>query len=138
MTTSQLADPNVPEWRYPVRQEGYKIEADFGGRSLRQGGDGSSRKISFLEKFTAPILLNNRLAPPFGAAGGEPGACGRNYVLRVEGRQEDLSFVMSRVMHPGDVFVIETPGGGGCGKPVAEGPATISNPVVDGLASAHA
>ena len=54
MTTSQLADPEVLEWRYPVRQEGYKIEVDSGRRSLRQGGDGSNRKISFFEKFTAP------------------------------------------------------------------------------------
>jgi 5-oxoprolinase (ATP-hydrolysing) len=65
---------------------------------------------------TASILSNNRLVPPFGAAGGEPGTCGHNYVLRADGRKDELSFVASTDMHPGDVFVIETPGGGGYGK----------------------
>ena len=137
MTNSRLTDPEVLEWRYPVRLESYEIRANSGGRGRWHGGNGSIRKIRFLEKMTASILSNNRLVPPFGAAGGEPGACGRNYVLRVEGRQEELSFVASTDMHPGDVFVIETPGGGGYGKPVAEGPAALPGLVFNGLASAH-
>jgi 5-oxoprolinase (ATP-hydrolysing) len=74
------------------------------------------RKIRFLEGMTASILSNNRIVPPFGADGGEPGACGRNLVIRAGGQTEELGFVASVQMRPGDVFVIETPGGGGYGK----------------------
>ena len=65
---------------------------------------------------TASILSNNRIVPPFGTDCGEPGSCGRNSVIRSDGRTEELGFVASVEMHPGDVFVIETPGGGGYGK----------------------
>jgi 5-oxoprolinase (ATP-hydrolysing) len=116
MTNSRLTDPEILEWRYPVRLDSYEIRAGSGGRGQWHGGNGGIRKIRFLENMTASILSNNRLVPPFGAAGGEPGACGRNYVVRAEGRVEELSFVASTDMHPGDVFVIETPGGGGYGK----------------------
>jgi 5-oxoprolinase (ATP-hydrolysing) len=75
------------------------------------------RKIRFLEKMTASILSNNRIVPPFGAAGGGDGACGRNYVVRAGGDVEELGFVASTDMEPGDVFVVETPGGGGYGEP---------------------
>ena len=125
MTNSRLTDPEVLEWRYPVRLESYEIRPRSGGPGRWHGGNGSIRKIRFLEKMTASILSNNRLIPPFGAAGGEPGACGRNYVVRAEGREEEFSFVASTDMHAGDVFVIETPGGGGYGKPdMQEAPAT--------------
>jgi 5-oxoprolinase (ATP-hydrolysing) len=69
-------------------------------------------QIRFLEKMTASILSNNRLVAPFGMAGGEPGKPGRNYAIRADGTREDLAFVASTEMQPGDVFVIETPGGG--------------------------
>jgi 5-oxoprolinase (ATP-hydrolysing) len=116
MTNSRLTDPEILEWRYPVRLESYEIRAGSGGRGVWRGGNGGIRKIRFLENMTASILSNNRLVAPFGAAGGEPGACGRNYVVRAEGREEELSFVASTDMHAGDVFVIETPGGGGYGQ----------------------
>ena len=64
---------------------------------------------------TASILSNNRIVPPFGAAGGNAGQCGNNYVIRKDGTREQLSFVATTSMQPGDVFVIETPGGGGYG-----------------------
>ena len=64
---------------------------------------------------SAAILSNNRIVAPFGAAGGGDGACGKNYVVRADGTQEALGFVGSTLMQPGDVFVIETPGGGGYG-----------------------
>ena len=51
------------------------------------------------------------------AAGGAPGACGRNYVLRADGRCEELGATAAVSLMPGDRFVIETPGGGGFGKP---------------------
>ncbi|MGB6053873.1 MAG: hydantoinase B/oxoprolinase family protein, partial [Burkholderiaceae bacterium] len=118
MTNSRLTDPEILEWRYPVRLESYEIHAGSGGRGRWHGGNGGIRKIRFLQPMTASILSNNRIVPPFGTAGGEPGQCGRNYVLRADGRHEELGFVASTEMRPGDVFVIETPGGGGYGTPV--------------------
>jgi 5-oxoprolinase (ATP-hydrolysing) len=119
MTNSRLTDPEILEWRYPVRLESYEINPDSGGHGQWHGGNGSIRKIRFLQPMTASILSNNRIIPPFGMAGGEPGKCGRNYVIRSDGRQEELGFVSSTDMQPGDMFVIETPGGGGFGSPSA-------------------
>jgi len=76
------------------------------------------RKVRFLEEMTAAILSNNRVYAPFGMAGGEPGALGRNTVLRADGGTEQLGHIGKTAMRPGDVFVIETPGGGGYGAPV--------------------
>jgi 5-oxoprolinase (ATP-hydrolysing) len=118
MTNSRLTDPEVLEWRFPVRVESYQVRPGSGGRGTWHGGNGGIRRIEFLEPMTAAIVSNNRLVPPFGAAGGEPGRCGANYVLRADGSREDLAFVSSVEMNPGDVFVIETPGGGGFGPPL--------------------
>ncbi len=119
MTNSRLTDPEILEWRYPVRLDSYEINPESGGQGQWHGGNGGIRKVRFLEKMTASILSNNRVVPPFGAAGGAPGKCGRNYVIRNDGKQEELSFVASTEMQPGEVFVIETPGGGGYGAPAA-------------------
>jgi 5-oxoprolinase (ATP-hydrolysing) len=116
MTNSRLTDPEILEWRYPVRLESYEINPESGGKGQWHGGNGGTRKIRFLEKMTASILSNNRIVPPFGTAGGEPGRRGRNYVIRADGHREDLDFVASTEMQPGDTFVIETPGGGGYGS----------------------
>ncbi|HYD95051.1 MAG TPA: hydantoinase B/oxoprolinase family protein [Noviherbaspirillum sp.] len=120
MTNSRLTDPEVLEWRFPVRVESYEISHGSGGRGRWHGGNGGIRQIRFLEPMTASILSNNRSVPPFGLAGGEPGRRGRNYVIRAGGRREELGHVASTMMQPGDVFVIETPGGGGYGGPVVE------------------
>ncbi len=115
MTNSRMTDPEVLESRYPVRVEQHAIRRGSGGAGAWHGGDGAIRAIRFLEPMTAQILSNNRLVPPFGMAGGAPGACGRNTVLRADGSTETLGFVASVEMQPGDVFMIETPGGGGFG-----------------------
>ena len=116
MTNSRLTDPEILEWRYPVRLESYEIREGSGGAGQWHGGNGGVRKIRFLQSMTASILSNNRVVPAFGANGGEDGMCGRNYVIRNDGREENLGFVASTDMRPGDVFVIETPGGGGFGS----------------------
>jgi 5-oxoprolinase (ATP-hydrolysing) len=115
MTNSRLTDPEVLEFRFPVRLESYEIRTDSGGKGVWRGGNGGIRKVRFLEAMTASILSNNRLHAPFGMAGGMPGAKGRNTVLRADGRVEELQHVDKTQMQPGDVFVIETPGGGGYG-----------------------
>ncbi len=115
MTNSRLTDPEVLEFRYPVRLESFEIRRGSGGAGQWSGGNGTIRRVRFLEEMTASILSNNRLLGPFGMAGGKPGATGRNTVIRVDGSTETVPHVGSAKMHPGDVFMIETPGGGGYG-----------------------
>jgi 5-oxoprolinase (ATP-hydrolysing) len=119
MTNSRLTDPEVLEFRFPVRLDSYSIRHGSGGRGRWHGGNGGIRRVRFLEPMTASILSNNRAIAPFGQAGGEPGKPGRNFVERSDGRVETLTHIGSVQMAPGDVFVIETPGGGGFGKPEA-------------------
>jgi 5-oxoprolinase (ATP-hydrolysing) len=116
MTNSRLTDPEVLEFRFPVRLESYEIRHGSGGKGKWYGGNGGIRKVRFLEPMTASILSNNRLHAPFGMAGGETGAKGRNYVVRSDCRVDELRHVDKTQMQAGDVFVIETPGGGGYGK----------------------
>ena len=116
MTNARLTDPEVLEWRFPVRLESFEIRRGSGGKGKHRGGDGAVRKVRFLEKMTAAILSSHRKEAPWGVAGGEPGARGLNYVVRKDGSREDLGGTDLTEMNPGDMFVIETPGGGGFGK----------------------
>jgi 5-oxoprolinase (ATP-hydrolysing) len=115
MTNSRLTDPEVLEWRFPELLESFAIRAGSGGRGRSRGGHGAVRRVRFLEAMTAAILSGHRLVRPHGMAGGEPGQPGRNYVLRAGGQRTDLGPFDQAEMAPGDVFVIETPGGGGYG-----------------------
>ena len=116
MTNSRLTDPEILEWRFPVRLDSYGIRAGSGGAGRWHGGNGGVRRVRFLEPMTAAILSNNRIIPPFGMDGGAPGALGRNYVERRDGTVEHLAHIGKTDMQAGDVFVIETPGGGGFGR----------------------
>jgi 5-oxoprolinase (ATP-hydrolysing) len=116
MTNSRLTDPEVLELRFPVRVESYEVRHGSGGKGRYRGGDGGVRRLRFLETMTAAILSNNRLYAPFGLQGGEPGEMGRNYVERADGRVEPLRPQDSAQLEPGDIIVVETPGGGGYGK----------------------
>ncbi|MFX4086612.1 hydantoinase B/oxoprolinase family protein [Sphingobium yanoikuyae] len=116
MTNSRLTDPEILESRFPVLLEEFSIRAGSGGAGAHHGGNGGLRRIRFLEDMTAGILANRRSVPPFGLEGGAPGGLGRNWVERGDGRVERLGATGSAQMAPGDVFVIETPGGGGFGK----------------------
>jgi 5-oxoprolinase (ATP-hydrolysing) len=118
MTNSRLTDPEVLEFRFPVRLESYEIRQGSGGAGRWHGGDGGVRRVRVLEPMTASILSNGRVVPAFGGDGGEPGALGINSVERRDGSVETLGHIGSAAMQPGDVFVIETPGGGGWGRPV--------------------
>ncbi|CAB3807117.1 hypothetical protein LMG28688_06484 [Paraburkholderia caffeinitolerans] len=116
MTNSRLTDPEVLEWRYPVRLESHLIREGSGGEGRWRGGNGAIRRIRFLAPMTASILSNNRLHAPFGAAGGRAGRRGSNRVERADGNVVALGHIASVEMGAGDVFVVETPGGGGFGK----------------------
>jgi 5-oxoprolinase (ATP-hydrolysing) len=115
MTNSRLTDPEVLEWRFPVRLESFAIRPGSGGNGRHRGGNGGTRRVRFLEPMTAVMLANHRRVPPFGVDGGAPGAVGRNWVERTDGRREDFGATCEVAMNPGDLFVIETPGGGGFG-----------------------
>ena len=116
MTNSRLTDPEVLEFRFPVRLEGYEIRKGSGGAGQYKGGDGGIRRVRFLEPMTASILSNGRHHGAFGMAGGQPGAVGINKVVRSDGRVELLDHIGQAEMQPGDVFEIHTPGGGGFGS----------------------
>jgi 5-oxoprolinase (ATP-hydrolysing) len=117
MTNSRLTDPEVLELRFPVLVERFGVRTDSGGAGHWRGGDGAVRRIRFLEPMTAAILSNHRRIAPFGLEGGGPGAVGVNRVERADGSVEPLGATATVEMAPGDVFVIETPGGGGFGTP---------------------
>jgi len=117
MTNSRLTDPEVLEWRFPVRLESYAIRRGSGGAGCHRGGDGGVRRVRFLEPMTAVMLANHRRIAPFGVAGGLPGAVGRNWVERADGKREEFGATFAVAMNAGDVFVVETPGGGGFGVP---------------------
>ena len=116
MTNTRMTDPEVLEWRYPVRQDEFRIRPGSGGRGRHAGGDGIVRRLRFLEPMTTTVLTSHRITRPFGVDGGEPGAPGRNAVERADGRVDELQGNDETEMAPGDVFVMETPGGGGYGK----------------------
>ena len=116
MTNSRLTDPEILEQRYPVLVRKFAIRRGSGGAGRWRGGDGVVREIEFLEPMQAAMLSNRRRVAPTGLAGGSPGACGRNYVLRADGRREELAATAAVELAAGDRFVIETPGGGGYGR----------------------
>ena len=116
MTNSRLTDPEVLEFRFPVRLQIYAIREGSGGAGRWHGGNGGIRRIEFLEPMTASILSNARVHPAFGMAGGSAGAVGINRVVRQDGTQQDVPHIAQVDMQAGDVFEIHTPGGGGYGK----------------------
>jgi 5-oxoprolinase (ATP-hydrolysing) len=116
MTNSRLTDPEVLEWRFPVRLEAFRIRRGSGGAGLHRGGDGVVRRVKFLAPMTAVMLANRRSVPPFGLEGGGAAAVGRNWVERTDGTVERFGAKATIEMRPGDVFVVETPGGGGYGS----------------------
>lgn len=119
MTNTRLTDPEVLEFRFPLRVDAFSIRRGSGGAGKHRGGDGITRRISFNEPMTVSILANHRQVPPFGLEGGAPGALGRNFLVRADGSEVALTHRASVEVKEGDAFVIETPGGGGFGKDAA-------------------
>jgi 5-oxoprolinase (ATP-hydrolysing) len=116
MTNSRLTDPEVLEWRFPVRLEQFSIRHDSGGKGKHRGGSGTIRKLRFLEPMRANILAGHRRVPPYGMAGGAAAKPGQNYLLHRDGRRTDFSAQGQIQVEAGDLMVIKTPGGGGYGE----------------------
>jgi 5-oxoprolinase (ATP-hydrolysing) len=121
MTNTRLTDPEVLEWRHPVRLDSFECRTGSGGPGRHHGGDGVIRRIRFLEPMTAAILSSHRRVPPYGVAGGGTGTTGHNYVERADGEIVELGGTDQIEMAVDDIFVIETPGGGGFGEAEAGG-----------------
>src|SRR5260221_11622947 len=120
MTNSRMTDPEILELRYPVIVSEFRIRAGSGGQGRWHGGDGVIRRITFREAMTVAILAGNRRIAPFGLSGGGAGATGRTYIERTIGAQELLDSCATAEVQAGDSIVVETPGGGGYGKPGRE------------------
>jgi len=105
-----------------VLLESFEIRRGSGGAGRWRGGDGAVRRVRFLEPMVAAILSGHRRIAPHGMAGGSPGMTGRNWVRRADGAVIELGACDKIEMHSGDCFVIETPGGGGYGRPQAGAP----------------
>ena len=115
MTNTRMTDPETLEWRFPVRVEEFSIRRGSGGRGKHSGGDGSRRCLKFLEKMTVTVICGHRRVPPFAIDGGEPGKVGCEWVERTDGSVVTVQGIDAVDVSPGDVFVMETPGGGGFG-----------------------
>ena len=115
MTNSRLTDPEILEGRFPVRLESFGIRRGSGGAGRWPGGDGGVRRLRFLAPMTVSTLSSHRRVPPYGMAGGAPGQLGDQWVERADGSVTELAGCDRAELGPGDVFVLQTPGGGGYG-----------------------
>jgi len=127
MTNSRLTDPEVLEWRFPVRLESFSIRRGSGGAGRHRGGDGTIRRVRFNDHMELNILSSHRVVPPYGMNGGSAGALGENRVIRADGSVEVLPGVAGTELRPGDTLEVTTPGGGGFGK--------FEHPEADAMAS---
>ncbi len=115
MSNTAITDPEILEWRFPVRLNRFSLRAESGGDGRWRGGDGLEREIEFLEQQTVSLLGQHRLEQPYGMNGGKKGACGSQVIIRVDGTEETLGFAAHTEVEKGDRLVIKTPGGGGYG-----------------------
>ena len=113
MTNSRLTDPEVLEWRFPVVLDEFSLREGSGGSGQFAGGDGTIRRIRFLEDMTIAILSGHRVVAPPGMKGGEAGARGHTQIVRSDGSIEVLQSADQRQVKAGDTYELQTPGGGG-------------------------
>ncbi|MGR3570988.1 hydantoinase B/oxoprolinase family protein [Brevirhabdus sp.] len=117
MTNSRLTDPEILELRYPVVLEHFGIDAGSGGRGKWAAGDGTTRRIRFLEDMDLAILASHRRSAPQGLAGGAEGRKGRTEITRGDGTCEVLNHADQTTVSAGDRVTITTPTAGGFGTP---------------------
>ena len=116
MTNTRSTDPEVLETRFPVRLEEFSIRKNSGGEGNYSGGDGVTRKLRFLEPMTVTTLCSHRRVKPFGVNGGKPGECGKEWLETNDGKFVNLKGNDSCQVRENDLFIMETPGGGGFGS----------------------
>ncbi|MFO7756594.1 MAG: hydantoinase B/oxoprolinase family protein [Bacteroidales bacterium] len=116
MTNTKITDPEIMEHRYPVRLEEFSVRRGSGGQGRWKGGDGVRRVIRFLEPVNLSVLTQRRLSGPYGCSGGTDGLPGCQKIIKKNGDIVHLGSVQNINLDAGDIFVMETPGGGGFGK----------------------
>lgn len=116
MTNTRGTDPEVLEFRFPVRLEEYRIRHGSGGKGRYSGGDGIVRRMRFMEQMTITTLCSHRRVPPFGVDGGDPGEVGAEWIERANGERVEHKGNDQNEIYVGDVFAMLTPSGGGYGK----------------------
>lgn len=116
MTNTRITDPEILEWRYPVRLMKFEIRINSGGKGKWNGGDGVVREILFVKSMNINILSQHRKEHPYGMNGGTPGKTGEQYVVRKDGKKEILKSIDGTIVQKGDRIIINTPGGGAWGK----------------------
>lgn len=117
MTNTRITDVEILERRYPVIVKRFHLSLGTGGRGQHCGGDGVIREYLFRKNLTLSILTERRVFRPYGLEGGEPGHLGRNLMYYADGRIVNLGSKTSVDCQAGDVFLLQTPGGGGYGSP---------------------
>lgn len=118
MTNTRITDPEILEYRYPVRLKSFGIRRGSGGDGIYKGGDGVIREILFLEPVTLSVLTQHRIELPYGLNGGNSGKAGKQYIIKSDGDIIELNSIDGYGIEKGDIFVIKTPGGGGFGNPM--------------------
>jgi len=116
MTNSLNTPAEALEYAYPLRVRQYRIRKGSGGKGKHKGGDGSIREIETLAPARMSLLSDRRRRAPYGLHGGADGEVGRAWIIRRDGREENLTSKGSWNLEPGDRVRIETPRGGGFGK----------------------
>jgi len=114
-TNTRITDPEILERRYPVLLREFSIRKGSGGKGKHKGGDGVVRELEPLRPLTVSILSERRVLQPYGMDGGEPGACGRNLLIRDNGVVVNMGGRCSGDWQRGERLRIETPGAGGYG-----------------------
>ncbi|XP_071092367.1 LOW QUALITY PROTEIN: 5-oxoprolinase-like [Haliotis cracherodii] len=117
MTNTRITDPEIVERRYPIVVRCFHLNRGTGGRGRHTGGDGVVREFLFRKDLTLSVLTERRVFRPYGLCGGDDGRTGLNLLFYADGRVVSLGGKNSANVGPGDVFHLETPGGGGYGTP---------------------
>jgi 5-oxoprolinase (ATP-hydrolysing) len=116
MTNTRITDPEVMEFRYPVRLCRFEIRRNSGGRGRWNGGNGIVREIEFTTDLDINLLTQHRVERPYGMAGGGAGKAGEQWIQHPDGRKTLLKGMDSASVKGGDRLIINTPGGGAWGR----------------------
>lgn len=117
MTNTQNTPAEAVELDYPLRVWRYELRKGSGGTGKHPGGEGLVREIEALANCVLTVQSERRQRPPWGLGGGGDGKVGRNLLIRADGSQEELPSKGTWQLKSGERVRIETPGGGGWGKP---------------------
>ena len=116
MTNTAITDPEILEWRFPVRLERFAVRKNSGGQGEFTGGNSIIREMVFTEPVSLSLLTQNRTQGPYGLNGGQAGHPGEQYLVKRNGEEKELASVTQQELEASDRLIMKTPGGGGWGK----------------------